>query len=122
MKEPKLYKDLYQVAIHVFHRTKSFPKALRPTLGRKIEEASLSCLLNIRKASTAKPQVRLKYLYTVSESLDELRTLVHLSKELKAINVAGFSEISGLTKEAGREVGGFIKYEYARRKNDDPTT
>lgn len=65
MKEPKLYKDLYQISLHVFHRTKSFPKALRPTLGRKIEEAALNCLLSIRKASVAKPQMRLKHLYSV---------------------------------------------------------
>lgn len=116
MKEPKLYKDLYQMSIHIFHRTRGFPKALRPTLGRKIEESSLNSLLNMRKATTAKPQIRLKYLYAVSESIDELRTLVQLSKELKAMNVAGFNEISGLTKEVGREVGGLIKYEF-RKEN-----
>jgi hypothetical protein len=50
MKDPKIYSDLYQVALHVFHRTKAFPKALRPTLGRKLEEAALEALLCIKKA------------------------------------------------------------------------
>ena len=115
MKEPKIFADCYQATIQVFHRTKSFPKALRPTLGRRMEEASLDCLVNIRKASVSSPSQRLKYLSTASESLDELRTLIQFAKDMSAINVAGFSELSGHTKEIGRELGGFIKHE--RSKN-----
>jgi len=111
MKRPKIYSDCYQTAIQVFHRTKSFPKALRPTLGRKVEEASLNCLLSVRKASVAKGANRLKHLYTASDALDELRTLVQFSRDLHAINVSGLSEITALTKEIGREIGGFIKHE-----------
>lgn len=111
MKEPKIYSDCYQAAIHVFNRTKSFPKALRPTLGRKMEEASLACLASVRKATVSAPSLRMKHLYAASESLDELRTLVQFAKDMNAINIAGFAEVSGLTKEIGREIGGFIKHE-----------
>lgn len=114
MKEPKIYSDCYQATIHVFNRTKSFPKALRPTLGRKMEEASLDCLTSVRKATVSAPSLRMKYLYAASESLDELRTLVQLAKDMNAINIAGFSEVSGLTKEIGKEIGGFIKHERAK--------
>ena len=112
MKNTKIYSDCYRASIHVFHRTKSFPKALRPTLGRKIEEACLNCLLSIRKAGVVKGNSRLQHLYKASEALDELRTLVQFSKDMHALNVAGFSEITGLTKEIGKEIGGFIKYEH----------
>lgn len=112
---PKIYKDLYQVTIQIFHRTKAFPKSLRPTLGRKLEEASLECLLSIRKASTSGPQTRLKHLYIASNALDEMRTLIQVSKELHAINVSGFSELTLLTKEVGKEIGGFIKFENKQR-------
>lgn len=117
MKNPKIYVDCYQATIHVFHRTKAFPKALRPTLGRKIEEASLNCLLGVRKASVSKSQMRLKHLYSASESLDEIRTLIQLAKDLNALNVAGLSELSALTKEIGRELGGFIKHEKSNSSN-----
>lgn len=110
MKQPKIYSDCYQTTIHIFHRTKSFPKALRPTLGRKIEEAGLNCLLNIQKASYNK-SIRLQSLRQASMALDELRTLIQLARDLNAINVAGLSELSGLTKQIGREIGGFIKFE-----------
>ncbi len=118
MKEPKVFSDCYHAAIQIFHRTKSFPKALRPTLGRRIEEASLSCLINVRKASVSAPSQRLKYLYIASEALDELRTLIQFAKDMQAINVAGFAEVSGFTKEIGRELGGFIKHE--QRTNKTP--
>jgi four helix bundle protein len=58
-----------------------------------------------------RPSQRLKYLYSASESLDELRILVQFAKDMQAINVTGFSEISGFTKEIGKELGGFIKHE-----------
>ncbi|MER2513208.1 MAG: four helix bundle protein [Nitrosomonas ureae] len=111
MRDSKIYVDCYQATLHVFHRTKAFPKALRPTLGRRIEESCLNCLLGVRKASVTKAQTRLKHLQFASESLDELRTLVQLAKDLNAINVAGLSELSKATQEIGREIGGFIKHE-----------
>ena len=111
MKTSKIYSDCYQAAIHIFGRTKSFPKSLRPTLGRKIEEASLNCLLSIRKAGVTRSTVRLSSLYQASDSLDEIRTLIQFSRDMHALNPAGFSEITGLTKEIGKELGGFIKYE-----------
>ena len=49
MKEPKAYVDSYQLSIHLFHRTKNFPKQLCPTLGRKIEEGALSLTQHLRK-------------------------------------------------------------------------
>ena len=121
MKEPKIYTDCYQASIQIFHRTKNFPKALRPTLGRRIEEASLACMINVRKASVAAPSQRLKYLSTASESLDELRTLVQFAKDLQAINIEGFSQISGCTREIGKELGGFIKHERSKQTPFNPS-
>lgn len=111
MKKTKVYADSYQATIQIFNRTKTFPRALRPTLGRKIEEASINCLLSLRKAEVAKKENRMNHLISASESIDEIRTLIQLSRDLRAINIAGFSELSGLTKEIGKEIGGFIKFE-----------
>lgn len=111
MKKTKVFSDSYQATIQIFNRTKSFPKALRPTLGRRIEEASIVCMLNLRKAEVASQKNRMTYLIIASESIDELRALIQLSRDLRAINIAGFSELSSLTKEIGKEIGGFIKFE-----------
>jgi hypothetical protein len=115
MKETKVYSDCYQTTIQVFHRTKSFSKPLRPTLGRRIEEAILDCLVHLRRASVVKSQTtRLQHLQSADESLDEFRTLIQLSSELRELNLAGFSELSKLSKEIGRELGGWIRHESKR--------
>lgn len=112
MRETKIYSDCYQATIQVFHRTKNFSKAMRPTLGRRIEEATLDCLVNVRKASVVKSQAqRLKHLNYADESLDELRTLIQLASELRELSVGSFSELSKHTKEIGRELGGWLKHE-----------
>lgn len=112
MRETKVYSDCYQATIQVFHRTKNFSKAMRPTLGRRIEEATLDCLVNVRKASVVKSKAqRLQHLTNADESLDELRTLIQLAKEMQELNVAAFSELSKHTKEIGRELGGWLKHE-----------
>ena len=111
MKDSKIYSDCYQLTIQILHRTKNFPKALRPTLGRKMEEMSLSCLVNSKKALIANSENRLKFLYEISSRLDELKIYIQVAKDMEAINVAALSELSELTKEIGKELGGFIKYE-----------
>ena len=111
MKHPKIYVDCYQAAIQIFNRTKGFPKHLRPTLGRKLEESSIECLLSIQKACVTTKELRLTHLRSASDSLDNLKTLIQVSRDLNALQVAGLSELSQLTLEIGREIGGFIKSE-----------
>jgi hypothetical protein len=82
-----------------------------------MEESILDCLLSIRKANVSNKPHRIEHLYRASNSLDDLRTLVNLSKDMQALNTAGFSEISDLTKTIGKELGGFIKYERNRNSS-----
>jgi len=111
MKHPKIYVDCYQAAIQIFNRTKSFPKHLRPTLGRRLEESALSCLLSVQKACVTTKDLRHTHLISASDSLDNLKTLIQVSRDLNAIHVGGLSELSQLTMEIGKEIGGFIKSE-----------
>lgn len=112
MRETKVYSDCYQATVQIFNKTKSFSKPMRPTLGRRIEEATLDCLVNVRKASVVKsPEQRLRHLNNADEALDELRTLIQLAEEMKELSVGAFSELSKHTKEIGRELGGWLKHE-----------
>ena len=115
MKEPKAYVDSYQLTIHLFHRTKNFPKQLRPTLGRKIEEGALTLTQSLRKTFVIPNREenrlqKIEYLKTASLSLDDLKILVQMSYDLQAINVASLSETTILTREIGKEIGGLMKY------------
>jgi hypothetical protein len=115
MKEPKAYVDAYQLSIHLFHRTKNFPKQLRPTLGRKIEEGALTLTQSLRKTFVIpnKEENRLQkieFLQTASLCLDDIKILIQMSYDLQALNVAALSETTILTREIGKEIGGLVKY------------
>jgi hypothetical protein len=126
MKDPKAFADSYQFAITLFSRTRSFPKHLRPTLGRRLEEESLLLTTHLQKAlmspvKNAKgTQTRLVYLQKSSDSLDDIRVLLRMSHDLKILPVAGFHELSLLGKEIGREIGGLIKATKIINQNHQP--
>ncbi|WP_415061562.1 four helix bundle protein [Bdellovibrio sp.] len=118
MREPKVFSDSYQFTICLFGRTKSFPRSLRPTLGRKMEELSLEMTQNLRRAlmtpvkasKGSGPSLRLRLLKTASDHLDDLRVLMDLSRDLQVLPVAAFEELTKLSRQIGREIGGLIKH------------
>ena len=115
MKEPKAHVDAYQLSIHLFHRTKNFPKQLRPTLGRKIEEGALTLTQSLRKTFVI-PNIeenrlqKIEFLQSASLCLDDIKILIQMSYDLQALNVAALSETTILTREIGKEIGGLMKY------------
>lgn len=120
MKDSKIYVDAYQLALNLFHRTKSFSKHLRPSLGRAIEEASLKLTFSTKKAMFSQSGRKTKHLYQTSEILDEIRILTQLSRDLEMISVGGYSEISKMTQELGRQIGGLIKHEQPKDSSRAP--
>ncbi len=116
MKDPKVFSDSYQLALTLFHRTKSFSKFLRPTLGRRLEDASISLLVYLKEASVYTAKLRLSKLRNASGQLDEIRLLMQLAKDLDALSAGSYGEVSELTSEIGREIGGFIRHEKRNAK------
>ncbi len=115
MKDPQIYVDAYQLALSIFHRTKSFSKQIRPSLGRRLEESALTLLITSKKAMFSQSDFKVKHLYTLSDMLDEIRILAQLSFDLEMLSTGGFNELSELTNELGREVGGLLKHEKTRQ-------
>ena len=115
MKDPQIYTDGYQLALSLFHRTKSFGKHLRPTLGRKLEETAIDLVLTTKKAMFSKGDFKVKHLHKTSEILDEIRILIQLSRDLEMLTVGGYSEICLPTKELGKEIGGLLRHEDATK-------
>ncbi len=117
LSEPKIYSDSYQLMLSLFNRTRAFPKFFRPTLGRQLEEAALDLLKKVRLAAVNKEGLRVSSLILASERLDEIRILLQISRDLKLLNIAGYGELSEITGEIGRQLGGFLRYEHRGEKN-----
>ena len=117
MKDAKIYADAYQLSLLVFHRTKSYPKHLRPTLGRILEESSVLLLTNIRKATVQSGKSRVASLRRSSSNLDDIRIVLQLAKEMKCLSPGAFGDISKITLELGREIGGFLRYEIQKERS-----
>jgi hypothetical protein len=105
----------------IFHRTKNFPKQLRPTLGRRIEEGALNLTQYLRKTFVISNKEenriqKIEFLRMASLNLDELKVLLQLSYDLQAINVASLSETTTLTREIGKEIGGLMKYYQGKKE------
>jgi hypothetical protein len=118
-RSPKILADSYQLTVMVFGRTRSFPKHYRPTLGRRLEDRAIDLTSAVRVASLAKgggkDSRRTASLESASELLDEIRILLQLAHDMQIIPTAGYAELSELTAEVGRQIGGFGKFEAAAR-------
>ncbi|MCB0342451.1 MAG: four helix bundle protein [Pseudobdellovibrionaceae bacterium] len=119
MKEAKVFADSYQLGLIVFERTKAFPKHLRPTLGRKLEEGVITLLVAVREACLLKGSTRFKKLQQASHALDEIRILCQMSCDLRVFSAGMYHDISVLTSEIGREIGGFIRHERGQRNGEN---
>ncbi len=121
MQDPKIYADAYQLAIMVFNRTRSYSKPLRPTLGRRLEEAAIDLLIAVRSATTTQKGVsRQAFLLQASEYLDGVRILLQLAHDMKALPAAGYAEMSEQTANVGRQVGGFLRATSRNQNQEKP--
>ncbi|NBT59418.1 four helix bundle protein [bacterium] len=108
--DPPVISDAYQLSLSLFHRTKGFTKHLRPTLGRRLEEASLELLVLLRNFSFSKDKIQRKQtLALCSQRLDEIRLLTQLSFDLKALTPASYQEVAEFSSCVGKQIGGLLK-------------
>jgi len=110
----KIVVDAYSLTLAVFRKSSGFPKYYRPTLGRKLEEGALNLTLSVRIASFTSGkdglERRKRFLDRSSESLDEIRIVLQICHDLSIITPSGYADLSELTSEIGRQLGGLSKY------------
>ena len=106
----KIYADSYALSLCVFARTKSIPKAQRPTLARGLEECSIELLFAARSAGVVASIDQKKVCCArASDSLDKLRIYTQLCKDLGFFSDVAYFEISEKSAEVGKQLGGWIK-------------
>ena len=120
MRNPKIYSDAYQFCVQVFFRTKSFQKALRPTLGRRLEEGAIDLAFDVRGFSVARAysSQKIASIERASQTLDEIRILLQLAYDMHQLNDAGYGELCELTAEIGKQIGGLVKHIRGKRRGE----
>lgn len=114
MHKPPLYTHAYRFAELTFQATASFPKHLRPVLGRRIEEHALDLLGKTQRALFDKHTVLLKESLVL---VDHLKLLLQLSHDIKAISHHHFAQMTETQMQIGRMLQGLLAY---REKKSDP--
>ena len=112
LKNPKVYSDSYQFAIQIFYRTKAFQKALRPTLGRRLEESALDLVVAVRAFSVAKSgsATKANAISRASRILDEMRIVLQMSYDMHQLGDSGYGELCELSAAMGKQFGGLLKH------------
>jgi len=120
MRNPKVYADAYQFCVQVFFRTKAFQKAMRPTLGRRLEETAMELVFAARGFSVARAysSQKITLIERASQSLDEIRILLQLSHDMQQLGDAGYGELCELTAGIGKQIGGLVKHIRIKRKGE----
>ena len=117
----QLLSDSYQLSVFIFNCTKNMAKALRPTLGRSLEENSIQLIFTARKALSTKDHMRISSLHQASEHLDKLKLLLQLSYDMQATTIASIAEMSTLTNQIGKQIGGLIRFYHQQNGRNLPS-
>ena len=86
--------------------TRRFPKIIRPSLGRRLDETCIEVLVVLSELRYLAPQHRSEKLKTVDQGLATIRVLLRLSRARQALSVGQYQHLSEYVDEVGRMIGG----------------
>ena len=96
------YKLFYQYSIH-------FPKKDRFGIGQQCEQQLLLLIRQIIIASKTSRSEKLSVLYDASATLDTIKILIRIMKELQIMDLKKYTALQEIVTETGRMLGGWIK-------------
>ena len=93
----------------LYQSLKLFPKKDRFTLGQKIDNLALIIFEQVFAAGTTTPDRKLPILEKSIASLDLLKILVRLAKDIQALDNKKYLQLEQALQEIGRMLGGWKK-------------
>lgn len=99
----------YELVLVINQVVVKFPRNQRPGLGRRMEEAAFGLLDAMVKARYQGGGDKRVTLIQAAQSLDSLRLLVRMSKDLTYLPVKRYEDLARKMLEIGRMVGGWQK-------------
>ena len=110
-KDLKLYKAAYELAMQVFHLTKTFPPEEKFALTSQIRRSSRSVCLNLREA-WAKRRYEAHFISKLTDcdgENSETDSSLDFARDCRYITLDQHAKLAALCKEIGRMLGGMIK-------------
>jgi len=103
-----IYKKALDLAIYIETIVKDFSRYHKYTIGADLRNSSKKILLLIARANYAKDKK--ERLLEVRDNIEEVKTLIRISKELKAFHsFKSFEYVSRLTIDVARQCEGWLK-------------
>ncbi|MFS8158881.1 MAG: diversity-generating retroelement protein Avd [Candidatus Roizmanbacteria bacterium] len=112
---PSSYLDLpiitktYDFYKYLYSCLRLFPKKDRHTLGQKLDTLTLSILELVIAAGISHKERKLLSIEKAIVSVDLLKILIRLSKDVEALDFKRYSHLQELLHEIGRMLGGWKK-------------
>lgn len=78
-----VYKDSYDLMLHLFLQTKSLPKEYKYTIGEKLKNEALSLIIAIYETTKLQQQEKVAAIEKARAYLEIIRLLVRILKDLK---------------------------------------
>lgn len=107
MTEPPVFTRSYELALWTMRQSVRFPRIYRPSLGAALQERAIALLSHIAAAQFGSR--RSESLRAAAESVDVLRVLVRLGKDLELMDAKHYVAGSRTIDEIGRMIGGWRK-------------
>mgnify|MGYP006268308251 CR=1 FL=1 len=104
-----LFRHWYDTLGWMMERTEQFPRSVRPTLVRRIDDHALNVIELITEAIFTPAKQRRHKLRAINLTLDQLRILWRLSHDRRYISAQQYAHVSALIDETGKMVGGWLK-------------
>lgn len=105
--ELPVYKSSYDLLLIIFQFVKNFTKEYKYTLGEKLKNETLELLINIFRSNSANEKKNT--IQNARESIEVIRLLVRLSKDLKLVDLKKFVIINEKVEEVSKQLTGWQK-------------
>ncbi|MBU1896165.1 diversity-generating retroelement protein Avd [Myxococcota bacterium] len=107
MKDLRILVQWEQLTDDLMERTSKFPKAIRFTLARRIEDAALDAMEGLTRARYAQGRATAPILAEVDGSLARVRVLLRLAYRRRHLSHGAYEALSAQIDEVGRMLGGW---------------
>lgn len=110
--KPQILTQIYDFLLYLNQQVSKFPKNQRYNLGERIESIALDVFEGIVDALYTKDKIQI--LKKTNLSLEKVRLLLRLSKDLELINLHRYEVMTKMLHEIGSELGGWIKQQNSK--------